>query len=84
MFIDLFAWIGWIYDLKTVPSHVVKNRVKRTGDGSHEAYDTNKSGDREIGQEKIVWGWGDADMSEKDYELAEVLNPALKNKLHCK
>ena len=33
--IDFFAWIGLAYDLKTVPKNIVKNRVHRTGDGSH-------------------------------------------------
>ncbi|XP_045760666.1 acyl-CoA Delta(11) desaturase-like [Maniola jurtina] len=34
-FIDFFAWIGWAYDLKTVPDAVVQARAKRTGDGSN-------------------------------------------------
>lgn len=34
-FIDLFAKIGWAYDLKTVSSEIIEKRVKRTGDGSH-------------------------------------------------
>lgn len=33
--IDFFAWIGWAYDLKTVPERIIRNRVYRTGDGSH-------------------------------------------------
>jgi stearoyl-CoA desaturase (delta-9 desaturase) len=34
-FIDFFAWLGWAYDLKTVPLELVKRRARRTGDGSH-------------------------------------------------
>ncbi|XP_050307147.1 acyl-CoA Delta-9 desaturase-like [Anthonomus grandis grandis] len=34
-FIDLFAKIGWAYDMKTVSPELVRHRVKRTGDGSH-------------------------------------------------
>jgi stearoyl-CoA desaturase (delta-9 desaturase) len=34
-FIDLFARIGWAYDLKTVQYKVVADRVARTGDGSY-------------------------------------------------
>jgi len=34
-FIDFCAWIGQAYDLKTVPTNVIKKRVVRTGDGSH-------------------------------------------------
>ena len=37
-FIDFCARIGWAYDLKTVPVSLVKKRVQRTGDGSHEIW----------------------------------------------
>ncbi|XP_076673447.1 acyl-CoA Delta-9 desaturase-like isoform X3 [Andrena cerasifolii] len=37
-FIDIFAKIGWAYDLKVVPRDLVQKRVKRTGDGSHELW----------------------------------------------
>ncbi|XP_076672881.1 acyl-CoA Delta-9 desaturase-like isoform X2 [Andrena cerasifolii] len=37
-FIDLFAKIGWAYDLKMVPSVLVQKKVKRSGDGSHEVW----------------------------------------------
>lgn len=37
-FIDFFAKLGWAYDLKTVPSAMVKTRVQRTGDGTHEIW----------------------------------------------
>lgn len=33
--IDFFAWIGWAYDLKTVPERIIRSRARRTGDGSH-------------------------------------------------
>jgi stearoyl-CoA desaturase (delta-9 desaturase) len=32
--IDFFAWIGWAYDLKTVPKSMVLSRMERTGDGT--------------------------------------------------
>lgn len=38
MFIDFMAKIGLAYDLKTASEEVVKNRVLRTGDGSHEIW----------------------------------------------
>ena len=47
-FIDLFAKIGWAYDLKVVPKDIVQRRVKRTGDGSHEVWGW---GDRDQTQE---------------------------------
>lgn len=37
-FIDFFAKIGWAYDLKTVSEEMVKKRVERTGDGTHEIW----------------------------------------------
>jgi stearoyl-CoA desaturase (delta-9 desaturase) len=37
-FIDFCARIGWAYDLKAVPVSVVKKRIERTGDGSHEIW----------------------------------------------
>lgn len=49
-FIDFFARIGWAYDLKTVPMSMVKRRVERTGDGSHEVWGW---GDKDMPQEDI-------------------------------
>lgn len=37
-FIDTMAKIGWAYDLKTVPNDMIKKRVQRTGDGTHELW----------------------------------------------
>lgn len=37
-FIDFFAKIGWAYDLKTVSEDMIKKRVERTGDGTHELW----------------------------------------------
>lgn len=34
-FIDIFANIGWAYDLKSVSRDIIRKRVERTGDGSH-------------------------------------------------
>ncbi|CAG9771855.1 unnamed protein product [Ceutorhynchus assimilis] len=36
--INFFARIGWAYDLKTVSPEMIKKRVQRTGDGSHEIW----------------------------------------------
>lgn len=33
-FIDLLAYLGLAYDLRTAPKHMVKQRVLRSGDGS--------------------------------------------------
>lgn len=37
-FIDLFAKIGWAYDLKSVSDEIIKKRVERTGDGTHSTW----------------------------------------------
>lgn len=34
-FIDFFAWLGWAYDLKSVPDELVRRRGNRTGDGTN-------------------------------------------------
>lgn len=51
-FIDFMAKIGQAYDLKTVSQEMVKARVIRTGDGSHDLWgwgdkDTTKA-DRDV------------------------------------
>lgn len=38
LFIDTMAKIGWAYDLKTVSDDMIRRRVERTGDGSHELW----------------------------------------------
>ncbi|XP_015431650.1 PREDICTED: acyl-CoA Delta(11) desaturase-like [Dufourea novaeangliae] len=37
-FINFFAMFGLAYDLKVVPKDVIRKRVERTGDGSHELW----------------------------------------------
>lgn len=36
-FIDLFAKYGWVWDRKEATPAMIKNRIFRTGDGSHKA-----------------------------------------------
>jgi len=55
------AKIGWAYDLKTVPESIVKQRVQRTGDGSHEHFHSGP------------WGWGDSEIPIEHAEVTEVL-----------
>ncbi|CAH2108178.1 unnamed protein product [Euphydryas editha] len=52
LFIDTMAKIGWAYDLKTVSTDVIKNRVQRTGDGSHKEWGYEEI--HELSQEKII------------------------------
>ncbi|EFN76590.1 Acyl-CoA Delta(11) desaturase [Harpegnathos saltator] len=37
-FIDFFAKIGWAYDLKSTSEDMVRKRVEKTGDGSHDLW----------------------------------------------
>ncbi|CAH1957824.1 unnamed protein product [Acanthoscelides obtectus] len=37
-FIDFFAKFGWAYDMKTVSVDMIKRRVQRTGDGTHDVW----------------------------------------------
>lgn len=62
-FIDFFAKIGWAYDLKTVSAQMIKKRVERTGDGTHESYPNHS-------HENEVWGWDDKDLPQEDKEDA--------------
>lgn len=36
--IDILAWFGLAYDLRTTPDHMVHSRALRSGDGSHSKY----------------------------------------------
>lgn len=58
-FIDFFAKIGWAYDLKTVSKEIIKKRVERTGDGTHESN---------------TWGWGDEDQDKDEIKMADIIN----------
>ncbi|KAL0831341.1 hypothetical protein ABMA28_002170 [Loxostege sticticalis] len=50
-FINFFSKIGWAYDMKTVSDEIVKNRVKRTGDGSHHLWGW---GDKDHAKEEVA------------------------------
>jgi len=60
------AKIGWAYDLKTVPENIVKQRVQRTGDGTHDHFHAGP------------WGWGDDEIPIEDAEVTETLYSNLK------
>ncbi|XP_073949447.1 acyl-CoA Delta-9 desaturase-like [Choristoneura fumiferana] len=75
--IDLAAKYGWAYDLKTVSTQMILNRVTRTGDGSHpsvsEASKQLEESDHDHHHpENPVFGWTDADISEEDRMLVEI------------
>ncbi|PSN55599.1 hypothetical protein C0J52_04049 [Blattella germanica] len=49
-FIDFFAWLGWAYDCKTVSEDMIRRKVQRCGDGSHNLWGW---GDADIPEEDI-------------------------------
>ncbi|KRT83939.1 hypothetical protein AMK59_974, partial [Oryctes borbonicus] len=57
LFLDLMAMMGWAYDLKTVSTDHIRQRMSRTGDQSKSS---------ELTQEPYVWGWDDDAMTEED------------------
>lgn len=73
--IDLFAKLGWAYDLKTVSEDMIKRKVQRTGDGSHKyskevnSNDTDK--DDQV-EENVIWGWDDPDITAEEKSFAEI------------
>lgn len=82
-FIDLFAWLGWATDLKTVPAHIIKNRVLRTGDGTHqisklnkETLDSNNNNSNGEGDHDSLhyWGFGDEEITVADKKNIKVLH----------
>ena len=64
--IDFFAWVGWAYDLKTVPKEIVRQRVLRTGDGTH-------GQDNDHPPHTGPWGWGDKDIPTEDKKVTEII-----------
>lgn len=78
-FIDFFAWIGWAYDLKTVPERVVLQRVRRTGDGSHPKHQsdvasTNNNAEHDHSIAPNSWGWDDEDVTQEERRITVILN----------
>lgn len=75
-FINLMARIGWAYDLKSAKPEMIKSRVLRTGDGSHELwgheyqmklskFKTKIDYSQDNGDVKEIWGWGEPDETEE-------------------
>uniref|UniRef100_A0A6P7GVW7 Acyl-CoA Delta(11) desaturase-like n=1 Tax=Diabrotica virgifera virgifera TaxID=50390 RepID=A0A6P7GVW7_DIAVI len=68
-FLDLMAYLGQAYDLKTVSQDMIKKRAARTGDGSYNfdkvPLDNGNTKEHHNFHEDYVWGWGDKDMKEE-------------------
>ncbi|XP_070504677.1 delta(9)-fatty-acid desaturase fat-7-like [Chironomus tepperi] len=84
MFIDFFAWLGWVTDLKIASEDLIRKRVLRTGDGSHpfaieeakkqllnEDYCNNNikmDGNGDIPESEVFWGIGDKDIPKEEID----------------
>ena len=53
-FLDFFAKIGWVYNLKTVSSDIVRKRVERTGNGSHELWGWGEADQTQADRDRTV------------------------------
>lgn len=67
--IDFFAQIGWAYDRKSATNEMIKRRVLKSGDGSHEniEYILNHDAAHQTG----IWGYGDKDINIDDQKELE-------------
>ncbi|XP_050506159.1 acyl-CoA Delta-9 desaturase-like isoform X1 [Diabrotica virgifera virgifera] len=76
-FLDLMAYLGQAYDLKTVSPEMVRKRVARTGDGSYKHGKVPlENGNAKVQHnfhEDCVWGWDDKDMKEEDIKNATIM-----------
>lgn len=84
-FIDLFAWMGQAYDLKTVPIEMINKRSARSGDGSREPVSVGENEQlteeqdfsedhHDHSHDNAIWGWDDEDMPEEDMKDAQIFN----------
>ncbi|XP_050508797.1 acyl-CoA Delta-9 desaturase-like isoform X2 [Diabrotica virgifera virgifera] len=68
-FLDLMAYLGQAYDLKTVSPEMIKKRAARTGDGSYNfdkvPLENGNAKEHHNFHEDCVWGWDDKDMKEE-------------------
>lgn len=81
-FIDFFAWLGWATELKTVPAQLIRDRARRTGDGSYP--DTHHHSEPIIDEhgeilptmiegKEASWGWGDESMAKEAETVTRLL-----------
>jgi stearoyl-CoA desaturase (Delta-9 desaturase) len=81
-FINFFAWLGWATDFKsfqTVPENMIKDRILRTGDGSHSYSKKMRSKNNpDINNNKRdiehFWGFGDKTMTKDDMRNVKIIN----------
>lgn len=73
-----FIPTGWATDLKTVSADLVRKRVLRTGDGSHDyAKELNAQRTLTSCDQRDMdhfWGWNDELLTEEDRNDVTILN----------
>lgn len=68
------SFIGLAYDLKTVSADMIRQRVNRTGDGTHAWSKETVEDDGHHHPENPIWGWDDTDMTEEEKQFAEIVH----------
>uniref|UniRef100_A0A8D8V0D8 Acyl-CoA Delta(11) desaturase n=1 Tax=Cacopsylla melanoneura TaxID=428564 RepID=A0A8D8V0D8_9HEMI len=63
--IDMFARIGWAYDLKTTDPELIRKRSTRTGDGTRQEGHGHS-------HENQLYGWNDKDMTIEDRMMPKI------------
>lgn len=67
-------------DRKSVPAELIRARVMRTGDGTHENAKLLSSKKESLNahtdsdDQKLFWGFGDEEMSEEDMKKVKIIN----------
>lgn len=83
MFIDFCAWMGWVWDLKTVPPTMINDRVLRTGDTSllTSTKLSNSMHAKLVDPQNTTtgnenyWGWDDGEIPDDLRKFTRVLFP---------
>lgn len=75
--------VGWAYDLKTTSEEMIRKRVLRAGDGTHQC--SKESNLQEELKEYVdnhlhndsdnIWGWDDPSFKKEDKDFVTVINP---------
>lgn len=82
LLLDVCAYLGLAYDMKTVNLEAINKRVKRTGDGSRKVDLSNVSlDDLSNKEEEHVWGWDDKSLKAEDKALVTIYHPESLQKI---
>lgn len=74
-FIDLFAKIGWAYNVRSVSPEMIQKRAMRSGDGSRHVAAGGSI--LSSSDDQIIWGWNDENMSQTDKMDCNIVNKVI-------